>query len=145
MSTHDLINEILVNLFHQIWELEERGIISEEFADISNNDMHIIEAIGLDANNNMSVIAKKMNITVSSLTIAMNALVRKNYVMRIRSDEDRRVVYIALTEKGEKAFHHHAAFHKKMVKAVAAHLTDEELDVLEDMLVKLSGFFAGYQ
>ena len=47
MDAYKTINDILVHLFHEIWESEEEAIITEEFRDISNNDMHIIEAIGL--------------------------------------------------------------------------------------------------
>ena len=35
------------------------AIITEEFKDITNNDMHIIEAIGLTGKTTMSVVAKK--------------------------------------------------------------------------------------
>ena len=41
------INYILVNLINEVWVLEEKAIITEEFRDITNNDMHVIEAIGL--------------------------------------------------------------------------------------------------
>lgn len=107
MDAYRTINDTLVNLFNEIWELEKEAIITEEFKDITNNDMHIIEAIGLSGENTMSSVAKKLKITAGSLTTAVNALVRKAYVKRERSEEDRRVVYIALTEKGEKAFYHH--------------------------------------
>lgn len=63
MNAYETINDILVHLFNEIWELEEKAIITEEYKDISNNDMHIIEAIGLGKGNNMSAIAKKLNIT----------------------------------------------------------------------------------
>ena len=68
MDTYKAINDILVHLFNEIWELEEKAIITEEYKDITNNDMHIIEAIGLGEGNNMSTIAKKLNITVGSLS-----------------------------------------------------------------------------
>ena len=97
------INYILVNLINEIWDLEGKAIITEEFKDITNNDMHVIEAIGLGNGHNMSFIAKRLGITVGSLTTAMNSLVRKKYVQRYRSEEDRRVVYVRLTEKGAKA------------------------------------------
>ena len=42
----------------------------------------------------MSSIARKLNITVGSLTTAMNSLVNKRYVERHRSEEDRRVVLV---------------------------------------------------
>lgn len=72
------INYILVNLINEIWDLEGKAIITEEFKDITNKDMHVIEAIGLGEGHNMSFIAKRLNITVGSLTTAMNSLVRKN-------------------------------------------------------------------
>ena len=67
--------------------------------------MHVIEAVGPGEGNNMSSIARKLNITVGSLTTAMNSLVKKGYVVRERSEEDRRVVLIKLTDKGIKAYH----------------------------------------
>ena len=73
MNAHDTINDVLVYLFNEIWELEEQAIITEEFRDITNNDMHVLEAVGLSGNN-MSAIAKKLNITVGSLTTAMNSM-----------------------------------------------------------------------
>ena len=108
MDAYESINKILVHLFNDIWELEEKAVITEEFKDLTNNDMHIIEAIGLGTGNNMSTIAKKLGITVGSLTTSMNSLVNKKYAVRHRSEEDRRIVNIQLTENGEKAYHHHA-------------------------------------
>ena len=52
----------------------------------------------------MSSIAKELSVTVGTLTIAMNSLVKKGYVKRERGEEDRRVVYISLSDKGKKAF-----------------------------------------
>ena len=106
-DAYKMINQTLVSLINEIWELEEKAIITDEFKDLTNNDMHVIEAIGLGEGNNMSSIARKLNITVGSLTTAMNSLVNKRYVERHRSEEDRRVVLVKLTEKGVKAYHHH--------------------------------------
>lgn len=145
MNTHETINYMLVHLFNEIWDLEESAIITEEFKDISNNDMHIIEAIGPDEGNNMSTIAKKLNITVGSLTTAMNSLVNKRYVVRERSEIDRRVVYIQLTDKGRKAYRHHAAFHEKMTEAVIQGLEKDELEVLTKTLDNLTEFFHGFR
>ena len=107
--------------------------------------MHIIEAIGLGEGNNMSTIAKKLNITVGSLTTSMNSLVKKKYTERIRSEEDRRVVYIRLTEKGIKAYHHHEEFHKKMTDAVVEALDQEEVPGLVKTLNSLAEFFRSYR
>ncbi|MEF2766772.1 MAG: MarR family transcriptional regulator [Dorea phocaeensis] len=144
MNTYETINDILVHLFNEIWELEEKAIISEEFKDITNNDMHIIEAIGLGAGDTMSAIAKKLNVTAGTLTTSMNRLVRQDYVVRQRSTEDRRVVMITLTEKGERAYRHHAKFHEQMTDAVIQSLEPEELPVLLKTLNGLAKFFRNY-
>ena len=144
MDTYKTINDVLVHLFNEIWELEGKAIITEEYQDISNNDMHIIEAIGLGKGKNMSAIAKKLNITLGSLTTSMNSLVKKKYVVRIRSEEDRRVVYIRLTEKGERAYRHHEEFHTQMTQAVVDKLSEEEIPVLLKTLHGLSEFFRNY-
>lgn len=144
MNTYETINDILVHLFNEIWELEEKAIISEEFKDITNNDMHIIEAIGLGDGDTMSAIAKKLNVTAGTLTTSMNRLVRQNYAIRQRSTEDRRVVMITLTEKGERAYRHHAKFHEQMTDAVIQSLEPEELPVLLKTLNGLAKFFRNY-
>ncbi|MBY0758215.1 MULTISPECIES: MarR family winged helix-turn-helix transcriptional regulator [Sellimonas] len=145
MDAYKAINDILVHLFNEIWELEEKAVITEEYKDITNNDMHIIEAVGLGKGNNMSAIAKKLKITVGSLTTSMNSLVNKKYVVRMRSEEDRRVVNIRLTKKGEKAYRHHENFHKKMTEAVVASLKEDEIPVLVKTLHSLYDFFDGYR
>lgn len=143
-DAYKVINDTLVNLINEIWELEEKAIITEEFKELSNNDMHVIEAIGTGEGGNMSSIAKKLNITVGSLTIAMNSLVNKKYVERRRSEEDRRVVFVKLTSKGKKAYRHHEDYHRQMTWAILEKLDETELPVLMKMLDALTEFFKGY-
>ncbi len=138
------INNVLVNLINEIWELEEKAIITEEFKDLTNNDMHVIEAVGTGDGKNMSSIARKLNITVGSLTTAMNSLVNKKYVERRRSEEDRLVVFVKLTPKGIRAFRHHEDYHRQMTQAVVDKLDETEMPVLLKTLDALSEFFAGY-
>ena len=70
---------MLVNLFNHVMDVESEAVITEEFKDISNNDMHIIEAVGISDPKNMSEIAKKLNVTVGTLTTNMNGLEKKGY------------------------------------------------------------------
>ena len=86
MDAYKTINDTLVHLFNEIWELEEKAIITEEFKDITNNDMHIIEAIGLGEESTMSAVARTLGITAGSLTTSMNSLVNKKDVTRQRSE-----------------------------------------------------------
>lgn len=144
VDIYNSFNEILVNLFNDIMDIEEKALITEEFKDITGNDMHIIDAIGIGSPRNMSAVAKTMSVTVGTLTIAINSLVKKNYVERVRSEEDRRVVLLSLSEKGKKAYHHHQKFHDDMIKATVKGLTKEETLVLVKAITNMTDFFKNY-
>ncbi len=141
MNHYDTLNAVLVNLFNRIMDIEQKVLITDEFSDISNNDMHIIEVIGVEEPKNMSTIAKALSVTVGTLTIAMNGLVKKGYVERKRSEVDKRVVFISLTDRGIRAFEHHKAFHKDMINDVMTRLSGEELDILVKALSGLVDYF----
>ena len=145
MDTYKTLNEVLVNLFRDVMDIEQKAIITEEFQDITNNDMHIIEAIGMNEPKNMSTIAREISVTVGTLTIAMNSLVKKGYVLRERGKEDRRVVYISLTERGRAAYVHHARFHKAMIDSISDEMTSEEMELLIKTLTKLDKWFRNRQ
>ena len=139
-NTRRSLNELLVNLFNHIMDMEAKAVITEEYKDISNNDLHIIEAIGVEEPRNMSVIAGRLSVTVSTLTTNMNGLEKKGYIHRERGQEDKRVVYATLTEKGRKAFYHHRDFHKKMIRAIVKDLSEDETEILYRCLQNLNRF-----
>ena len=141
MKKEELFNDLLVMLFNEIMDMEEKVLITGSLKEISINDMHIIDAVGIQEPKNMSTVAKAMSVTVGTLTTAINSLVKKGYVTRVRSAEDKRVVLLSLSEKGIAAYKKHAAFHKKMVQTVMDGLDSQELEVLAAALEKLRGYF----
>ncbi len=141
MKHQETVNAILVDLFNDIMKLEAKEVITPEFKDITNNDMHIIEAIGVKAARNMSSIAKDLKITVGTLTTAINSLVKKGYVCRKRGEEDRRVVLITLSEKGKKTYSHNKKFHQQMVEHVLDRLSEDEIVLTVKALDKLRQYF----
>ena len=145
MESFEALNEVMVSLFREINEVEERSIITQEFGDITNNDMHVIDAIGIGEPKNMSAIARELSVTMGTLTIAMNSLVKKGYVIRQRGKADRRVVYISLSQKGTKAYHRHKDFHEQMVKSAVKELTEEELKALIKALRSLRSWMKSFE
>ena len=141
MDTERTLNRLLVQFFKYSMEIEERKLITDEFREITYNDMHIIEAIGLDQPKKMSEIAKIMSVTTGTLTKAVNSLERKGYVKRRRSEQDKRVVNMMLTKRGELAYRHHERFHQDMIAFILEHVSEEESQVLRRSLERLMGYF----
>lgn len=140
-DVYGVLNTVLVELFNEILHIEEKALITEEFKDISVTDMHIIEAVGIEQPRTMSEIAKRLSVTMGTLTIGVNGLVRKGYVERTRGQKDRRIVYASLTAKGNAAYLHHMRFHEEMIEAVVKGVSKEEAKLLTKSLTNLCGFF----
>ena len=141
MNITAALNEVLVKLFREIITIEEQSIKTGQFKDLTANDMHVMEEIGKNGAKNMTTVAKGLSVTTGTLTIAINGLVKKGYVDRTRSDEDRRVVLVSLSEKGKLAYDQHDAFHQEMVKSITGGMTEEEQEILQRALVNLNDFF----
>lgn len=141
MGIKAALNDVLVKLFRNINTIEEQAIRSGSFKDMTTNDMHVIEAIGVGDPKNMTSVAKALMVTTGTLTISVNSLVKKGFVERVRSEEDRRVVLVSLTEKGRKAFRDHQRFHEEMVSSIIESLSQEEQEILQKALGNLSEFF----
>lgn len=137
----EVLNHLLVVMFNQILNIEEKALKKGPYKNLTISELHAIEAIGYDSTLTMSTLATKLDVTVGTLTIAMNNLVKKGYVSRVRSDSDRRVVLICLTDLGRNAFLHHSAFHQEMINFTLSVLNPNESDVLIKALEKMTDYF----
>ena len=142
MSNHETVNEILVRLFANILDIEEKCLKIGEFSDLSITEMHVIDNIGMTNERTMSDTAKAVKVTSGTLTTAIDNLINKGYVERRRSSEDRRVVKIRLTEKGREAFKSHEEFHKDLVISGLQQLDSHEEEVLIKVLSNIDVFFS---
>lgn len=143
MELDNVLNTLLITLFHDIMNIEEEVLISGEFADITIKDMHVIEAIGRGEPKPSSVVAKRLSITMGTLTKSIDRLVRTGYVRRERSDEDKRLVLLSLTARGIKADERHQMFHEDMIQAALAQFDEKETQILLESLSGLADYFAG--
>ena len=141
MDIFESLNSVLKTLFNDIMNIEERVLITEEFKDISVTDMHIIEAIGIKEPRTMTTISKSLGVTMGTLTVGINGLVKKGYVTRSRGEKDRRIVYASLTEKGLKAYEHHMNFHKDMIEFITRDLSKDEAETLIKTFTRLEEYF----
>lgn len=137
------LNELLVNSFWSILKVEEKMLQHDHNINLSINEFHLIETVGNGDANGITVgdIAQKLQIAPPSVTVSINKLRTKGYVEKRRDERDGRVVYVTLTELGQKINRLHQYFHARMVSDVAQELTDQEREVLLSGLRKLSSFF----
>jgi len=137
------LNDVLVDTFNNILKVEEDLLKHSTSVDLSINEMHLIESVGKNKNDGKTIsdLAQILGITLPSVTIAINKLVKKGYVKKEKSSTDGRMVYVRLTDKGLRIDKIHQYFHVKMVNEVSKEMTDHEKEVLIHGMEKLNGFF----
>lgn len=138
------LNYFFVHVFNQILAYEEQALSGMGAGDLSVKELHVLEAVGgltAAGRNTMTQIADALAIRVSTLTTAVNTLVRKGCLNRGGEPGDRRVIRVFLTPKGEEANRLHSQFHARMADSAATSLDEEELEALLRSLRRLDGFF----
>src|SRR5699024_9264129 len=103
-------------------------------------EMHTIEAIGITGMPSSSEVARKLSVTIGTLSVSVQNLVKKGYVERIRLPEDRRVVRLKLTKRGKLLYRLHRKFHLNMVEETLQGLENNEAEVLIKGLRNLHTF-----
>ncbi len=122
------LNDLIVETFHSINKMEEQTIKRFTKINLSISEIHLVEAAakGGEKGRTISDLAADLDITLPSVTVATNKLIKKGYAEKVKSEQDGRVVYVRLTPKGHKVNSGHKYFHRNLTRSVAAALTEEE-------------------
>ena len=141
MSVHEQINHFLVEIFGRINKIEQRAIAAGLNDEVSISEIHILEKIGRAGRSRMSDIARALDITLATLTVACEKLAKKDLILRERAEDDRRVVLISLTPRGQAVYLYHQQFHHDLIDSALEGLSQDEQKVLSRALRKLEDFF----
>jgi DNA-binding MarR family transcriptional regulator len=140
ISAKEVINELLVDVFNHILSIEA-DTLKTRGVTLSMTEVHVLEAIRNAENPTMGVVAKKLRITLGTLTTAVNILVKKGYVYRYRDEQDRRKVYLKLDTPALEVLKIHDQFHDEMVDALLKDLGLDKDEVLLKSLENISRYF----
>ncbi len=90
----------------------------------------------LDVNRqvNMKELARFLGVTHSRITHLMDSLIRKGFIDRIASKEDRRVFYAIITQNGKDIVNKHINESVKVYNKILPQLTEKEADDIIEAL-----------
>lgn len=95
----DLIREFTRSFRHLIRSVRQDFAVEFENY-LPFNEFTLLRVLEDDKTLRVSDVAKRINSTNSYVTITSDKLVKKGYIIRERSEQDRRTVYLTLTDKG---------------------------------------------
>ncbi|KZN94789.1 MAG: MarR family transcriptional regulator [Bacillaceae bacterium] len=99
--------------------------------DITNEQHYLLRYIHQKERCTSTELANVFRVNKSAITAMINRLVEKGFVQRIRDEKDRRVIYLALTEKGSNLF---ASTEERVHKVVGSFITKFSEDEIESFI-----------
>lgn len=136
------LNELLVETYRQITKIEEQAIRQDSKLDLTISELHMLESVSKNKDGcTISFIAEDQDITLPSVTVAINKLTKKGYVEKQRAAHDGRQVLVKLTREGRKVNAGHQYFHENMVRNIIKEFDEDEQQALVRGIDKLNSFF----
>ena len=126
------LNDLIVDTYRSVLKVEESMLKNSHGIDLSISEIHMLEAVGRGEGHRRTIsgLAEDLDITLPSVTVAINKLLKKGG----------RTVYVSLTRKGKKMDSVHRYFHENMVRSIISGMTEEEKQALYCGIQKLDAF-----
>lgn len=129
------VNTVIENFTKLFYETESLAL-KQGIKCLTTTELHVIEAIG-DQSLSMNNLSDKLGITMGTATVAINKLSNKGFIIRKRSDNDRRKVFVSLSKKGENALTYHNNFHKMIISSITKNIETENLEIFTEVFTKI--------
>jgi len=137
------LNQLLVCTYRDVGKLEEGMLHSVSGMEVSIGELHLMEAIGEAKDRGLLIceLAQRVELTPPTVTVAINKLALKGYVLKAKSTQDKRSVIVTLTRLGKKVNAAHRYFHEQMVRNIEKLLTPAEREGMLRGMQTLNCFF----
>ena len=137
------LNQLLVCTYRDVGKLEEGMLHSVSGMEVSIGELHLMEAIGESKDRGLLVceLAQRVDLTPPTVTVAINKLALKGYVLKTKSMVDKRSVIVTLTRTGKKVNAAHRYFHEQMVRNIEKLLSPAEREGMLRGMQTLNNFF----
>lgn len=118
-------------------QMEEDAKEQFNLSSLTLTQMHYLEAINHLENPTITELAHELKLSKPTVTVALDKLIEKECVIKVKSDEDRRSAHVHLAEKGKLINQMHDYAHKRISESIQNKLSSNELDQLIMLLNKI--------
>ena len=131
------LTEIIAKLSSMIGQGEETAKEQFNLSSLTLTQMHYLETISELNNPNITELAASMKLSKPTVKVAVDKMIERDYVFKVKSDEDRRSAHLHLTEKGKLINQMHDYAHKRIAEYIQLKLNTEEEECLVRVLKKV--------
>jgi len=137
MGSDSILTEVISLLTSKFADAQFEGVREAGFSDLSLRQFVYLEIIARLGQPTPSELAKALEVSKPTVTVAIERLEAAGYVRKIPSDTDRRSLRLRLTKKGEMFSKAHANIHRSIARAMTAGLAKAEVAALTALMSKV--------
>lgn len=133
MNYKDKLKEQLNELMHDIIRSEKEIIKDKKqlhFIKLCEQDITIISMISNEEKLTAKEISEKLNIPRTTIVTAVQRLVERGYVIQIRSEVDKRVNNLKLSDEGKMINQEHLEYEDNLLEFLVSKWTEEQQEQL---------------
>lgn len=139
----DLMSEIS-ETFNLAIKVQEEFLKSGPFPELSLTEVHVIEAVSKEKFPTMTNVARRLQVTVGTLTTNVKSIMKKGFLEKEQYEKDHRFTILRITSKGYEALAYHDRFHRELSALYEERMSDDQfnwvLDTFEKVIVGLKDY-----
>jgi len=130
---HDLVQDILKQ-FQDVNATAANG----PHVELNMQELRVVEFLGNEGPRMMRELAEHLSVAVNSMTSIVDNLEHKELVRRQRSEEDRRVVRVELTDAGREIYRSLVEVNLRLFRTMLGALTEDEQEIFMVLFRKIA-------
>ena len=130
LELEEVFQEVARNIASRIFQCSDHGLTHPQF--------FMLKRL-VSGPATVSEVAEYLGVSLSAITSMADRLVKSQYVIRSRSEQDRRVVWLELTDIGRKVLKESAIKRREVLHSLLGRLPENDLTLLHGIYTKLLG------
>jgi DNA-binding MarR family transcriptional regulator len=130
---HDLVQDILKQ-----FQYVNAAVANGPHVALNMQELRVVEFLGNEGARMMRQLAEHLTVAVNSMTSIVDSLEHKELVRRHRSEEDRRVVRVELTDSGRDIYQSLMEMHLTLFRSMLGALTEDEQEIFMVLFRKIA-------
>ena len=107
-------------------------------AELNMQELRVVEFLGNEGPRMMRELAEHLTVAVNSMTSIVDSLEKKGLVQRHRSEEDRRVIRVELTDPGREVYQSLVEVNQRLFRSMLGALTQDEQEIFMVLFRKIA-------
>ncbi len=131
------LRSLIQSIIKQLRRVDELTVAAPEF-EVNVQELKVIENLGDCGAMKMGQLAEDLRLALSSVTSIVDHMENKKIIRRVRSEEDRRVVWVELTDSGKAVYDYCLGEKFRFIKGILQTLTEDEQEIFLVLFRKIA-------